>query len=93
MCNISAIGDHFQLRRNSQLRKLQLSSIQLIISSLLLNQIRMIPAFNDLSMIEYAGLGVAMENAQPVVKESADFITKSNDEDGILHVVNLYMRD
>ena len=31
--------------------------------------------FNDLSMIEYAGLGVAMENAQPVVKESADFIT------------------
>ena len=49
--------------------------------------------FNDLSMIEYAGLGVAMENAQPVVKESADFITKSNDEDGILHVVNLYMRD
>ena len=49
--------------------------------------------FNDLSMIEYAGLGVAMGNAQPVVKESADFITKSNDEDGILHVVNLYMRD
>ena len=93
MCNIYAIGDHFQLRRNSRLRKLQLSGIQLIISSLLLNQIRMIPAFNDLSMIEYAGLGVAMENAQPVVKESADFITKSNDEDGILHVVNLYMRD
>ena len=44
-------------------------------------------------MIEYAGLGVAMGNAQPVVKESADFITKSNDEDWILHVVNLYMRD
>ena len=49
--------------------------------------------YNDISMIEYAGTGVAMGNAQPVVKESADFITKSNDEDGILHVVNLYMRD
>lgn len=28
--------------------------------------------FNDISMIEYAGLGVAMENAQPIVKETAD---------------------
>ena len=41
-------------------------------------------------MIEYAGLGVAMENAQPIVKETADFITKSNDEDGILHVINTF---
>lgn len=48
--------------------------------------------FNDISMIEYAGLGVAMENAQPIVKESADFITKSNDEDGILHVINTFLR-
>lgn len=48
--------------------------------------------FNDLTMIEYAGLGVAMANAQPVVKESADFITKSNDEDGVLHVINKFMR-
>ena len=31
--------------------------------------------YNDLTMIEYAGLGVAMENAQPLVKESAAFIT------------------
>lgn len=43
-------------------------------------------------MIEYAGLGVAMENAQPLVKESADYITKSNDEDGVLHVINEFMR-
>lgn len=49
--------------------------------------------YNDLSMIEFAGLGVAMENAQPVVKENADFITKSNDDEGILHVINLFMRD
>lgn len=48
--------------------------------------------YNDLSMIEYAGLGVAMENAQPIIKENADFITRSNDEDGILHVINLFMR-
>lgn len=44
--------------------------------------------FNDKTMIEYAGIGVAMENAQPVVKEVADIITKSNDEDGIAHVID-----
>lgn len=39
--------------------------------------------FNDISMIRYAGLGIAMANAVPAVKEAADFVTASNDEDGI----------
>lgn len=39
--------------------------------------------FNDKSMIAFAGLGVAMANAQPEVKEVADYITTSNDEDGV----------
>ncbi len=47
--------------------------------------------FNDISMIKYAGIGVAMENAQEEVKNNADFITKSNDEDGIVHVINKYL--
>ena len=47
--------------------------------------------FNDLSMIRYAGLGVAMENAQPVVREAADFITLSNDQNGVAHVVEQFM--
>ena len=47
---------------------------------------------NEMSMIEYAGLGVAMENAQPIIKETADFITRSNDEDGVLHVIDTFMR-
>lgn len=47
--------------------------------------------FNDLSMIRYAGLGVAMSNAQPIVKESADYITLSNDQDGIAHVIEKFM--
>lgn len=70
-------------------------SLQKLLNSLGLTADEMIccgDGFNDLSMIEYAGLGVAMENAQPVVKASADFITRSNDEDGILHVINLFMR-
>lgn len=47
--------------------------------------------FNDLSMIKYAGLGVAMSNAQPIVKENADFITLSNEEDGVAHVVEKFV--
>lgn len=48
--------------------------------------------YNDITMIETAGLGVAMANAQPPVRERADYITKSNDEDGVLHVINEFMR-
>lgn len=47
--------------------------------------------FNDVSMIRYAGLGVAMDNAQLEVKRAADFITRSNDEDGIAHVVEEFI--
>ncbi|MTI69196.1 MAG: HAD family phosphatase [Firmicutes bacterium] len=48
---------------------------------------------NDLSMIEYAGLGIAMGNANEGVKELADYITISNDEDGISHAVSELMKD
>ena len=47
--------------------------------------------FNDLSMIQYADLGVAMANAQPVVRENADYITLSNDEDGVAAVVEKFI--
>lgn len=47
--------------------------------------------FNDLSMIKFAGLGVAMANAQDVVKENADYITLSNEEDGVAHVVHEFI--
>lgn len=47
--------------------------------------------FNDMSMIRYAGIGVAMANAQDEVKEAADVVTrKSNDEDGLLEVIERY---
>lgn len=39
--------------------------------------------FNDLSMIVYAGCGVAMANAQEAVKEQADDVALSNDDDGV----------
>lgn len=47
--------------------------------------------YNDLSMIEYAGLGVAMANAKDAIRKKADFITLSNDEDGVAHVINRFI--
>lgn len=43
--------------------------------------------FNDLSMIEYAGLGVAMGNAKDEIKARADYVTLTNDENGLAHVI------
>lgn len=40
---------------------------------------------NDLSIIKYAGIGVAMENAVDELKEQADEITLSNEDDGIAY--------
>jgi hydroxymethylpyrimidine pyrophosphatase-like HAD family hydrolase len=39
--------------------------------------------FNDVEMLEGVGIGVAMGNAQPITKASADFVTDTNDHDGI----------
>ena len=45
--------------------------------------------YNDLSMIKFAGLGVAMANAQPPVKSNADRITAfTNDEDCVAHFIH-----
>ena len=42
-------------------------------------------------MIKQAGVGVAMGNAQPEVKAAADFVTGSNDEDGLVRVVEEFI--
>jgi Cof subfamily protein (haloacid dehalogenase superfamily) len=47
--------------------------------------------FNDVHMVEYAGLGVAMANACEQVKTVADFVTKSNNDDGVAYVVEKFM--
>jgi len=39
--------------------------------------------YNDISMIKLAGMGIAMENAAQEVKEAADYVTLSNEEDGV----------
>ena len=47
--------------------------------------------FNDISMIEFCGTGVAMKNGCKKILEKADYITEySNDEDGIAHFLVKY---
>lgn len=43
---------------------------------------------NDLDMLRYAGLGVAVENAVPAAKAAADRLTASNDEDGVAKLIS-----
>lgn len=45
---------------------------------------------NDVTMIKYAGMGVAMENACDEVKAVADCVTASCDEDGVARAIEKF---
>ena len=40
-------------------------------------------SYNDATMLQIAGVGVAMGNGVPEIRALADYVTGSNDEDGI----------
>ena len=46
---------------------------------------------NDLELIAYAGLGIAMGNATEAVKKKAPAVTKTNDEDGVAEAIRKYL--
>lgn len=46
---------------------------------------------NDIPMNEAAGFGVAMENGCPEIKERADYVTLSNEQDGVAAVIERFM--
>ena len=47
--------------------------------------------YNDITMLQFAGLGVAMENAMEQTKAAADYITLSNDDDGVAEVIEKFI--
>ncbi|HHU62022.1 MAG: Cof-type HAD-IIB family hydrolase [Bacillota bacterium] len=49
-------------------------------------------SLNDLDMIKWAGLGVAMANAEPVLKEAADKITLTNEENGVAEIIRSILK-
>lgn len=69
-------------------------SLEHLLKSLGLKREEMIACgdgYNDVTMIEFAGLGVAMENAVRSVYKAADYVTLSNNEDGVAHVVEKFL--
>ena len=46
---------------------------------------------NDIAMIEYAGIGVAVGNAWGGTKDHADYITGTNDEDGVAQAIEKFV--
>lgn len=48
-------------------------------------------ALNDLSMVEYAGLGVWVDNVTPELRSKADFIVASNNDHGVAEVVERFI--
>lgn len=47
--------------------------------------------FNDVPMLEVAGLSIAMGNADPTVKDLADVVTLTNNEHGVAHAIEKYV--
>lgn len=47
---------------------------------------------NDFEMIKIAGVGVAMANSEREILEIAYVITKSNEEDGVAHIIEEYLK-
>lgn len=68
--------------------------VELLAKSLNIKQEEVIcigDAGNDIHMIKYAGLGVAMGNAFEEVKSIADYITLTNEEDGVAAVIKKFV--
>ena len=48
-------------------------------------------SFNDEAMLRNAGFSVAMGNADPEIKKICDFVTKTNDEDGVAYAIETFV--
>ncbi|MBF4518119.1 HAD family phosphatase [Flavobacterium sp. ANB] len=70
------------------------ASLKLLAAKLNIDQSEIIAvgnAGNDLTMIEYAGLGVWVDNVTPELRDRADVIVASNNDDGVAEVVQRYI--
>nr|WP_294932015.1 Cof-type HAD-IIB family hydrolase [uncultured Flavobacterium sp.] len=70
------------------------ASIKILAEKLNIHQSEIIAvgnAGNDLTMIEYAGLGVWVDNVTPELRDRANVIVASNNDDGVAEVVQRYI--
>ncbi|WP_174614300.1 Cof-type HAD-IIB family hydrolase [Virgibacillus ihumii] len=50
-------------------------------------------SLNDIKMVQQAGMGVAMGNAQEAIQKVADFVTDANDRDGVAKAIKKFVLD
>jgi Cof subfamily protein (haloacid dehalogenase superfamily) len=70
------------------------ASLELLLNRLQLSREELMACgdgFNDITMLQYAGLGVAMGNACKEAKEVSDYVTATNDEDGVAKAVDRFI--
>ena len=70
------------------------SSLEILLEKLGIDRKSLIACgdgYNDIPMMRYAGLAVAMENAQAETKEWADYIAQSNDENGVAAAIEKFI--
>lgn len=70
------------------------SALEKVLNKLNIDQSEIIAIgdfYNDIEMLEYAGLGIAMGNAPDDLKAIADVVTKSNNEDGVCYALENYL--
>ncbi|MCP1103271.1 Cof subfamily protein (haloacid dehalogenase superfamily) [Aequitasia blattaphilus] len=48
---------------------------------------------NDVEMLEMAGIGIAMGNGVAVAKEAADYVTGTNEEEGVAEAIKKYFEE
>ena len=47
--------------------------------------------YNDIDMIKHSGIGVVMGNGIPELKDVADYITETNDNDGVAYYIDRFL--
>lgn len=47
--------------------------------------------YNDIEMIKFAGLGVAMGNAEEFIKQEADYVTDTNQDSGVAKAIYKFL--
>ena len=70
------------------------AAIQVLAEKLNIHQSEIIAvgnAGNDLTMVQYAGLGVWVDNVDPELREFADVVVASNNDDGVAEVIKRYV--
>lgn len=67
------------LKRLAQMMQIELSQVMAIGNQL-----------NDLDMLQYAGIGVAVGNSHPILKEKADYVCEGSYGEGVVEAINRF---